>query len=70
MDFTELIVYGKSIRTWSSGFSAETMEAIKFASQQGVECMTQEYALKDLDEAFKAMNDRTVRFRPVINFDL
>lgn len=70
MDFTELIVFGKNVRTWSSGFAPETREALDFASQLGVECQTQEFALRDIDKAFEAMNNRTIRFRPVINFAL
>ncbi|RAH48936.1 alcohol dehydrogenase [Aspergillus brunneoviolaceus CBS 621.78] len=70
LDFTELIVVGKNVRTWSSGFAPETREALDFASHLGVECQTQEFALRDIDKAFNAMNNRTIRFRPVINFAL
>ncbi|KAJ5998638.1 alcohol dehydrogenase [Penicillium sp. IBT 35674x] len=68
LDFVELIVYNVSVRTWSSGFAPETREAIDFAIEQGVKCMTEEFALEDIEAAFAAMNDRTIRFRPVIKF--
>ncbi|CAG7923609.1 unnamed protein product [Penicillium olsonii] len=68
LNFIELIVFGVSVRTWSSGFAPETREAIDFAIEQGVKCLTKEYALEDIEAAFCAMNDRTIRFRPVIKF--
>ncbi|GFN17069.1 alcohol dehydrogenase [Aspergillus tubingensis] len=70
IDFTPLIVYGKQVRTWSSGFAAETSEAIDFAHIQDVKCLTKQYALGDIERAFEDMNERTIRYRPVINFAL
>lgn len=69
LDFTELVVHGVSVRTWSSGFSAETREAIDFATDQGIKCLVKEYTLETLEDAIEAMNNCTIRFRPVINFN-
>ncbi|PYH48548.1 alcohol dehydrogenase [Aspergillus saccharolyticus JOP 1030-1] len=68
LDFIKLIVFGVSVRTWSSGFAPETREAIDFAINQGVNCLTKEFSLDEVEAAFAAMEDRTIRFRPVIKF--
>ncbi|KAL4959758.1 alcohol dehydrogenase [Aspergillus stella-maris] len=55
LDFIEMIVYG-------------TRKAINFAIQEDVKCLVKEYPLDKIGDALKAMNDRTIRFWPVIKF--
>jgi D-arabinose 1-dehydrogenase-like Zn-dependent alcohol dehydrogenase len=61
-----MIHYGNSITAWPSGHAQDTEEAIKFAEDQGIECMIEKFEFEKANEALDHMVSGKVRFRGVL----
>lgn len=63
-----LSMVSKSLRIqgWSSGHALDSQEAVEFAQLNGVSAMVEKLPLEKANEAFKAVEDNTVRFRSVL----
>jgi D-arabinose 1-dehydrogenase-like Zn-dependent alcohol dehydrogenase len=58
-----------SVRGWPSGHTLDSEEAIAFAQQNGVECMTEKFPLEKANEAVGHMLSGKVRFRAILTMD-
>ncbi|KAL4919168.1 chaperonin 10-like protein [Aspergillus aurantiobrunneus] len=69
IDTFTMLKYGASVQVWPSGHASDSEDAIAFTDLHDINCLVEEFPLKDADKAFEAMLKGTVRFRAVITME-
>lgn len=63
---TDLLLTRLKVAGWPAGTAKDSEDTIAFASRFGVECSVEKFKFEDVEKAYTAMTDGSVRFRSVI----
>ncbi|KAF9891993.1 hypothetical protein FE257_002957 [Aspergillus nanangensis] len=66
---SRMLRYGLSVQSWPSGHAADSEDAIAFTELRNVNCMVERFPLEEVNKAYAAMLDGSVRFRAVLTME-
>ncbi|GIC87825.1 uncharacterized protein Aud_004216 [Aspergillus udagawae] len=69
LDPTDLLKYGLSVQFWPSGHPSDAEEAIRFAENNNIKSVIEQFPLSQAQQAFDSILSGKVRFRAVITMD-